>query len=255
MTGMAMAMAADPDSAGASGGSGTGTDGPSTGGAQGQDAMFVQKAAVSGLLEVEQGRAVVERLGADTAVGEFGLWMAGDHAALNAVLKTLAEREGIPVPSALPQDAQAELQTLQALDDSEFPGIYVTWQVIHHVDAVMTFLDQAENGESAALRGFAGDALPILGHHLQEAATLYAEQGGDLSDIDMETSQVSALIQAALGDDYAGLAGDMGGSMSDLGGSAGQGSEPTRSSGQGSGSMSMTEDGTTASMMAARQQA
>jgi putative membrane protein len=197
-----------PDTASATGAATSGAD-DATGGALGQDASFVQKAAADGLLEISEGNLMVQRIGTDNSVGEFGLWMASDHAALSATLKALAAAEGIAVPTSLPADLQQDVTALGSVSEQDLPGTYMTWQVIGHADSVMQFLDEAENGQSAVLQAFAQNALPILGHHLQEAAELYREHGGQLSDIGMNDTQLSDLIRAALGDDQAGLAADM----------------------------------------------
>jgi putative membrane protein len=155
----------------------SGTTGPAAGTPSDQDISFVQFAAQSGLAEVQEGQLAIANT-SNLAVREFGRWMVTDHTAVNANLQTVAQQEGITVPT-VPTDAQqGEILQLQSLSPSAFAATYVNNQLDDHVNTLMQFIKEATTGQDPAIKAFAQNTVPALAEHLVGAGNLKLAQVG-----------------------------------------------------------------------------
>ena len=136
------------------------------------DVDFINKAASSGLAEVEASRAISEKT-ANAAVREFANTMVTDHSAANAELQRIAASKNISLPTApLPahQEALAKVSAAMGADSDRF---YVEeFGPKAHKEAVELFDKQAREGSDADLKAFAAATLPKLQAHLEHAQRL-----------------------------------------------------------------------------------
>ncbi|WP_280139394.1 DUF4142 domain-containing protein [Microvirga massiliensis] len=130
-------------------------------------ADFVNRAAVSNMLEIQSSQLAQQKAQNDR-VREFAHSMVQDHTAAGDKLKSAAQ--GVPgatVPTSLDQPHQQMVQTLQSASGPGFDRDYIQMQVTAHQDAVNLFDQYAQNGDNQQLKQFAQQTLPTLREHLQ----------------------------------------------------------------------------------------
>ena len=123
---------------------------------------FINRAAVSGLYEVEASRIALAR-GHHVGLKEFAQTMIHDHTAAGEELKAVAG--DFPMPVALDSAHQDLIAELDAARPGDFDRVYWMQQSAGHKDAISLFTKYASQGENGAVRGFAAKTLPILQHH------------------------------------------------------------------------------------------
>lgn len=132
------------------------------------DRRFVEKAAASGLAEVQAGQ-LAQQKATDPKVKDFAQKMVTDHTTANQKLMALAQAKGLTPPAALDDKHQAELTKLQNADGAKFDKLYMKGQLRDHQEAVRLFQNEADKGQDADLKAFATQTLPILQQHLDMA--------------------------------------------------------------------------------------
>ena len=133
-----------------------------------RDTDFVNKAAMGGMAEVEEGQLATEQ-GSSSDVKKFGATMVVDHNKANDKLKTLAQQNGWKLPEALDTDAKAEVDQLKTAKGLAFDKSYIEQEQKDHDKTVALFQDEAKNADSPQLRQFAQETLPTLEHHQRMA--------------------------------------------------------------------------------------
>lgn len=138
------------------------------GGSSDGDAVFVQKATIAGMFEVQSSQlALTKATNADLKA--FAQTMITDHSQAGAELKTLVDGGSVPgvsrVPDALDSAHQAKLSELENAEGATFDTKYRAMQVDAHQDAVDLFQDESEHSKNAALKDWAGKTLPTLQQH------------------------------------------------------------------------------------------
>jgi putative membrane protein len=136
---------------------------------------FVKTVAISDVFEIQSGQLAAEKAQNDD-VQSFGKQMTDDHTETSDDLKELIEDEDIKVelPSELDDQHQAKLDKLKGLSGNQFEKEYVRMQIDAHQKAVALFESYAAAGENDDLKEWAGDTLPTLKEHLEEAQNLKA---------------------------------------------------------------------------------
>jgi putative membrane protein len=145
------------------------TAAPASAAAAQADIDFVNKAASSGLAEVEASRGVSEKT-ANATVREFADMMIKDHSAANSELTRLAGAKNIPTPTApLPHHQEALTKVASAMG-AESDRLYVEeFGPKAHREAIDLFEKQSRDGVDAELKAFASATLPKLKEHLEHA--------------------------------------------------------------------------------------
>ena len=135
-----------------------------------KDREFIEKAAAGGMMEVEVGR-LAESKAQNADVKAFGSTLVKDHSAANDELKSIAQKKGVQVPSALPKKEQKELDKLSKSKDFDKDFIKHVGVSDHKKD-IKDFQKEAKNGKDPDVKGFASKTLPTLQSHLQTAEGL-----------------------------------------------------------------------------------
>lgn len=140
---------------------------------------FVTEAASSNMFEIEAGELAVIR-GNSEGVREYGGMMVLDHGAVGAEMAALVSRKGWNMPDDLLAKHQEKIDRLEGLEGVAFDREFAAIMVSSHDEAVKLFTDASgSNGVSDGdLKRFAGEKLPALKQHLEEARDL-AEQVND----------------------------------------------------------------------------
>jgi putative membrane protein len=129
------------------------------------DKMFVEKAAVGGMFEVESGKLAQDKA-ASQDVKDFGSKMVEDHGKANDELKGIATTEGLEVPSALDAKHQKMLDTLNGLSGAAFDKEYLKDMTAGHkaTDALME--KEANSGQDTDLKAFAAKTDQTVKMHI-----------------------------------------------------------------------------------------
>ncbi|HEX4158206.1 MAG TPA: DUF4142 domain-containing protein [Rhizomicrobium sp.] len=132
---------------------------------------FANKAAITGLYEVEAAR-IAEQRSRNRDIDRFAGQMIRDHGRNNLELKATASRIGIRLPRQLDDQHAGLVAQLRSVDARQFNTTYAQQQVQGHQDAVAMFASYARTGENPRLKRFAHTTLPVLHHHLDMAQAL-----------------------------------------------------------------------------------
>lgn len=128
------------------------------------DMMVHNRAAVElGHLAREQAQT--------SEVRELAARIARDHQQANAQLADAAAGAGIehPAPEADPGEVYRMRERLEQLSGAEFDREYMRLTVEQHEKAIRTTEYLAERAEHEQIRQWAGETLPALRTHLEEA--------------------------------------------------------------------------------------
>jgi len=142
--------------------------GSATGGVLTADRKFMDKAAQGGMAEVELGQ-LAEQNGQSAEVKSFGKRMVDDHSKANDQLKQLADQKGVALPTSLNAQDQATKNRLSKLQGAAFDKAYMKDMVTDHKKDVAEFQRESKVAHDADLKSWAGQTLPTLQSHLQEA--------------------------------------------------------------------------------------
>lgn len=126
--------------------------------------QFVEVAGVSNLFEIETSKLALQQA-EDAKVKTFAQQMIDDHTKATAELKTVAQKAGAKVPTALDAEHKKLLEDLRAQKGGDFDDDYIEAQVDAHEKAVALFGDYAKSGDQAELKAFAAKTLPTLEMH------------------------------------------------------------------------------------------
>jgi len=149
-------------------------DEPTTKGESMTDTAFANKAAISGLTEVELGKLALEKA-TNAKLKDFASMMVKDHGKENDELKAIAKSKSIVLPATLDQEHQMKMEELKGKSGVEFDKAYAMAMVEGHQKT----LDLMEKGGAgladADLKGFAAKTAPVVKHHLDMITSIHGE--------------------------------------------------------------------------------
>ena len=131
---------------------------------QGKDTLFVRKAAIGGLAEV-QSAELAKTKASSAEVKSFAEHMISDHGKANDELAALAKEKGITVPTELDNAHQAKLDKLKGLSGDAFDKEYVKQQRMDHAATLKLLQDEAKNGKDPDLKSFAAKTKTVVSEH------------------------------------------------------------------------------------------
>jgi putative membrane protein len=144
------------------------------------DIHFMVKAAQGGMAEVKMGQLATEK-GSNPEVKAFGQKMIDDHTKANDQLKSIAQEQGVTLPTSLNGKDQATYDKLSNLAGAEFDKQYAKHMVADHQEDVKEFQKEANSGKDEKVKSFAAQTLPILQQHLQMAKDMQSKVGSGSS--------------------------------------------------------------------------
>lgn len=136
-----------------------------------QDAAFMTKAAIGGIMEVKMGQVAEERA-TNSRVKSFGAMMANDHSDINSTLRTLADKKGVALPDSLDNGNQSDIENLINDKPSQFDKDYIDKMVKDHKKDIKAFQDAQSNVQDSMLKAFITQTLPTLQKHLNAAESI-----------------------------------------------------------------------------------
>jgi putative membrane protein len=134
------------------------------------DLQFMQKAAHSGLMEVQLAQLAQQKASSEE-VKAYAKRLEDDHTKANEELKKIAAERGVNLPSD-PGPHQAHITKFQNLSGAEFDRAYARMQVQHHRKDISDFQKQSNRSMDSMVKQFASSQLPILQEHLKQAQAL-----------------------------------------------------------------------------------
>lgn len=149
----------------------TGTQASAQGQLSKDDRNFIMEAAQGGMMEVQMGKLAQEK-GQSDGVKQFGKRLEEDHSKANQELMDIAKKNGVNVPASLDKKHQAQVEKMSKVKPDEFDRRFAKEMVDDHEKDVKKFRRQAEKGQNAELKQFAGKTTPILEEHLKMARDL-----------------------------------------------------------------------------------
>lgn len=135
------------------------------------DSMFVMKAAMGGMAEVEMGN-LAQQKGMSARVKEFGAMMVRDHSKANDELKSFAASRSLTIPSALSPDMQKHMEAMQKMSGKSFDKQYVNMMVNDHKNDINEFKKASDNCNDNELKAWAGKTLPTLQMHMDSIQSI-----------------------------------------------------------------------------------
>jgi len=134
------------------------------------DRRFIEKAAQSGMTEVEVARLANARA-TDSSLKTFAQQLVTDHEAANAELATLAARKGVTLPSPDRETQRYDALTKKKVG-TEFDEAFAKQMAGDHDDAVSLYEKAAKKSDDPEIATFASKYLPKLEEHRRTAETL-----------------------------------------------------------------------------------
>jgi putative membrane protein len=140
------------------------------------DQSFFKQAGAGGLAEVDAG-TLAQSKGNSQAVKDFGAMMVKDHAAANDKLKSIADSEGVSLPTKPSISQMAAKTKLEVLSGDSFDKAYIKNQVVAHQRTVALFRKEIASGSDPKAKAFAQEALPTIRSHLKKIRQVATDQG------------------------------------------------------------------------------
>ena len=141
-----------------------------------QTAMFIEKAALGGMLEVTLGKLAFQKA-ANQGVRAFGKLMEQDHKRIDNALKVLSSAKGLKLPMALPAKELEQVRQMRKMETPYFEKLYMKMMIEDHNKDIELFKG-AGNSPDTAVSNFALKFLPVLETH-REKALKVRERIGD----------------------------------------------------------------------------
>ena len=128
--------------------------------------QFVERAASSGMLEVQSAQLALDRQLAEP-VRSLAQQMLADHRTANEQLARVAANANLQLPATLAAEHDQQLERLRELQGDAFTTRYL--ELLHegHVASIDLFERAAAELREHRVGGFAADTLPTLRHHLE----------------------------------------------------------------------------------------
>jgi len=139
------------------------------------DQAFVTKASESGIAEVELGK-LGSAQAHDAEVKRFAERMVTDHRKANEELTALARKKGYTLAAGIGKDHREAALHVGKLQGEQFDRQFMAQMVKDHEAAVELFASEAQSGQDADLKEWAGKTLPTLREHLRMAKSLATNQ-------------------------------------------------------------------------------
>ena len=133
---------------------------------------YVAKAGAADLYEIQSSQLAAQRA-TRPRVRAFAQMLVADHTRTTQLVSDAARSDGLnPPPPSLEPAQRSLLRQLERARPRDFERLYLNQQIPAHQQALTLHRAYARGGEGAALRRVAGDAVPIVEHHLAEARSI-----------------------------------------------------------------------------------
>ncbi len=134
------------------------------------DQEFVQRTVMAGYAAIASAEAA--EASGNPAIAAFGERMVSAHATMNDELAALAKDKGVQLPAGASLSDQAEGLMLGILPGATFDRTYVEQQLVDHQAMLDLLRHEANSGQDADFRSFAGRYVLVIEAHIAELQEL-----------------------------------------------------------------------------------
>ena len=120
------------------------------------------------MAEVQLGQ-LAQTKGHSQAVKDLGARLVADHSKANDMLKSIASKDNMTLPTSMDAKAQAEYNKLQNLSGADFDREFVNHAIKDHKEDIAMFQREADHGTNPDIKNWASQQLPTLQEHLRMA--------------------------------------------------------------------------------------
>jgi putative membrane protein len=138
---------------------------------KGADSIFVMKAAMGGMTEVQGGQTAQQNAQNDR-VKNFGQMMVNDHGKSNQELMSIASAKGMTIPSDLSADKKKMVDQMKSMKGASFDKHYMGMMVTDHKKDIADFEKASKSATDPDVKAFASKTLPVLRMHLDSAQAI-----------------------------------------------------------------------------------
>jgi putative membrane protein len=137
-----------------------------------ESARFVKNAATTDMFEIEAAKIALQN-SRNEAVRSFAQRMIDDHERLSGHVKAAGKQHaGAGEAAQLERKHKVKLDELRRETGANFDRKYMEMQVQGHREALRLHQNYAKQGDDAALKKAASEAVPQIEQHLQQAQGL-----------------------------------------------------------------------------------
>ncbi|MDB5235995.1 MAG: hypothetical protein JWR44_2988 [Hymenobacter sp.] len=129
------------------------------------DKEFMMSAAHSDQNEIQQSKMALAK-GVTGAAKEMANKMIADHTKSTAMLKPIAAKKGVTLPTDMDAEHKAMAPAMQKLSGQEFEQKYMAQMVADHQKTANTMMAHEKMTQDADLKAFIGKTLPVVQQHL-----------------------------------------------------------------------------------------
>lgn len=140
------------------------------------DQRFLKQAAAGNLAEVQLGQ-MGQQKGTSPEVKQLAEALATDHQQNQQKLQSLAQKEGVTLPTEPSAKARAAADRLSKLSGSAFDQAFARHAVRDHQKDIAKFRQQESMTKNSDVKSYASETLPKLQQHLQLAQTAAQKSG------------------------------------------------------------------------------
>jgi len=136
------------------------------------EAEFMKKAAVGGMMEVDLGK--LAQKSTNPKVKAFATQMVTDHTKANTELKALAMNKKILLPDTYPAEDKAHMDMMKKMTGAAFDKHYIDMMVTDH-DKTVALFKGASSSQTKEVSDFAKKTIPVITGHYEKAKAIQAE--------------------------------------------------------------------------------
>jgi len=140
------------------------------------DRSFVSSAAEANLVEIDMAKMVGQK-STDPAVKDFANRMVTDHTQASQKLASVAEMNGVKLPTEETATERNEKIELQKLSGTQLNDAYLGDELQGHKEAISAFESEIEHGQNQETKNYAEQTLPTLQDHIRIAEDVAGKLG------------------------------------------------------------------------------
>jgi len=140
------------------------------------DRSFITSAAEANLAEIDMAKMVGQK-STDPAVKDFANRMVTDHTQASQKLASVAEMNGVKLPTEASATARNQKSGLEKLSSAQLNDAYLRDELQGHKETISAFENEIEHGQNQEAKSYAEQTLPTLQDHIRIAEDVAGKLG------------------------------------------------------------------------------
>lgn len=136
-----------------------------------ESSSFLVRAANGGMKEMQLGE-IARQKAVNQKVKDFGAMMVKDHSAEIDLVKAMAARRNVTLPTTVGDQEKEEINNLNKKSGSEFDRAYMKNMIRNHTKKINLFEDASDKVKDTEVKTFIDNALPQLRNYLDSAKAI-----------------------------------------------------------------------------------